>query len=180
MTCSSDTRPPVFHARLQAYLIATLSSGVSSTTTRKTRSEAFGGAASGGSAAGVSGVMPSSSAEGEVGEPSCHQGDEDRNRAVVGAALVGEVEDRRADADLADDERRGLGARDLAVAQQQHLGEIGAGRHVGGKIEVGAEQAGAEEGDLAGLMHVEAELLLLVDQRAAEERHVGRVDVAVD
>src|SRR6185369_13993442 len=96
MTCSSDTRPPVFHARLQAYLIATLSSGVSSTTTRKTRSEALGGAAdaaSGGpSAGGVSGLMPSSSAESEVGDPSCHQGDEDRNGAIRGALLMGEVE----------------------------------------------------------------------------------------
>src|SRR5258706_6821001 len=81
-TCSNETRPPVFQARLQAYLIATLSSGVSSTTTRKTRSEAFGGAASVGPAAGVSGVMPASPAAGEGGDPSWHQGAKDRHYAL--------------------------------------------------------------------------------------------------
>src|SRR5476649_226465 len=105
--------------------MATRSSGELSMTTRNMRPEGFGGSTGAGSGLAVvsgsllMGLSPLDPAEDEVGGPPRQQRDDDSDDAVGGGMAVGKFEDVGADADLGDDERRGLGAGDLAVADQQ-------------------------------------------------------------
>src|SRR6516165_889058 len=146
--------------------MATRSSGEVSMTTRKTRPDGLG--ASAGAAAGASVIwipsLRSRSTEGKMSEPPGEERADDGDHAIGGGVTMGELEDVGADADLGDDERRRLGAHHLAVAHQQHLDQIAPRRHIGRKVEVGAEELAAEEVYLVRLRPVEPLAKLDVDE----------------
>src|SRR5215469_17173796 len=130
--------------------MATRSSGEVSMTTRKTRPDGLG--ASEGAAAGASVIwipsLRSRPTEGKMSEPAGEERAHDGDHAIGGGVTMGELEDVGAEADLGDDERRRLGAHHLAVAHQQHLDQVTACRHIGGKMEIDPEELAAEEGYL--------------------------------
>src|SRR5207248_6228745 len=161
MTCSSASRPPVCAARRAAYCTATRCSSVSSTTTRKTRGCALSDMARGPRCG-------SDAAERQAREPSCHQGAQHCNRAVGGGLACRKIGDLGINPNLRDHERRRLAADDVAIANQEDLDDIGPGRHVGGKCNRGAEEAFAEERDLAGICSEQPVALVLGNQRRAE------------
>jgi hypothetical protein len=104
-----------------------------------------------------------------------HQCHEDRNDAVESALLVGEVENLRLHADLAHEERRGLGADDLAIGQKIDSRLVGTGRNVSRQAQVRAEQTVAEKLHLPHLGRIEASALLIADQGVTPgPRHVRR------
>src|SRR5215831_5525813 len=65
----------------------------------------------------------------QAGQPSCHYGGQHRNRAIEPRLTRGKFEHRRVDPDLEDDERGRLPTDDVLAAHQEHLDEVGAGRH---------------------------------------------------
>src|SRR5258706_15273419 len=100
------TRPPVWLARKAAKRSATWCSALSSITTSMTRDVDVG----------VCSTMiwppgeSSNSPERDAAQPSCHRGDKHRDEAVQNRAPVGEVDDVGRQAELTDQQRRGLGA----------------------------------------------------------------------
>src|SRR5215471_2422246 len=146
--------------------MATRSSGEVSMTTRKTRPDGLG--ASAGAAAGVSVIwipsLRSRPTERKMSDPAGEERAHDGDHAVGKGVTMGELEDVGADADLGDDERRRLGAHHLAIAHQQHLDQVAARRHIGGKMEVDAEKLAAEEAYLVGFRPIQALAQLDVDE----------------
>ncbi len=92
----------------------------------------------------------------QMRHPAGEQGHQDGDDTIGGAVPVRKVVDIGAEADLADDQRRGLGADDLLVAHQIDFGEIGAGRHRRGHPQIDPEQPVADEQDARRLVGKEA------------------------
>jgi len=78
-------------------------------------------------------------------DPAHGQRHQDARDAIEETVPVRELENVGADADLADHQRRGLRAHHVAVADQQHLDDVAADRHVRREAYVGTEQRVAEE-----------------------------------
>ena len=126
-------RPEVAFARRQAY--AMLDAAPPS---RRRRRGRFGLALSAGPrfAGGaesyvlIFGAHGSAFAEHEVRGPSCHRRDQHGKDAVAQRLPVRQVEDACLEADLADDQRRRLGAHDIIVAHEVDADGVGADRRV--------------------------------------------------
>src|SRR6187551_3345487 len=116
------------------------SSSLSSTITRKMRWCVAGTA--------VSESLMSHLSEDRTGEPTGRHREDYRRNAIKCGLSHGELENLGAEAHLADGQRRSLGADHVAAADQEHADGVGAGRHIGREIDIGAEQPLAKEGHL--------------------------------
>src|SRR5262252_494215 len=110
----------------------------------------------------------SGASEREASQPSCHYGGQHRNRTVEPGLTGSEIEHRRVDPDLRDDERSGLPADDVLVTDKEYLHEISSGWHIGRKHNRRAEQSLAEEIDFAQPLDEQPRLLLRAFERRAK------------
>src|SRR6185437_9329368 len=83
------------------------------------------------------------------------------------------------EADLRNDERRRLAAHHIALAQQQHLDEIGPGRNIRGKGDGGAKQPVAEKTDAVRPLRPHPGTALFIEQGGAESRDLVRWPIRI-